>query len=138
MHVLNRVAEGIKLEVGMLNKQLKMVERNVKSCQLISQPVTNIHAQVGDTYYLKLFEVLCLEMPELDMFFSFQWIVDGVHMEFGVSAPRHVVVGPGRVLEELNKRQQMGECLAWVKLKEQWNVIRRPAQVRKFSSSDLN
>ena len=56
VHAQNRVAEDIKLEVGMLNKRLKMVERNVKSCQLISQPVTNIHAQVGSTYYLKLFE----------------------------------------------------------------------------------
>ena len=72
------------------------------------------------------------------MFFSFQLIVDGAHMEFGVSAPKLVAVEPGRVLEELNKRQQMGECLAWVKLKEQWNVIRRPAQVRKFSFSDFN
>ena len=56
VHALNRVAEDIKLEAGMLSKQLKMTGRNVKNCQLISQLVTNTHAQVEDTAQcLKLF-----------------------------------------------------------------------------------
>ena len=46
------------------------------------------------------------------MFPSFQLIVDGAHMEFGVSAPKLVAVEPARVLEELNKSHQMAECLA--------------------------
>lgn len=72
VYVRKHVAEDLKLGKGMLNKQLRMEERNVREHQPIYELVTNIAAQL---------------------------IAVGDPIRPGVIAQKHVAEEPGKAIE---------------------------------------
>lgn len=100
--VLNHAAEDLKLEKGILNKQLSMEVWNVKEHQRIYEHVTNIPAQL---------------------------IAAGAPITPGLSAQKHVAEELNRVLEKSNKKHKMVEYHVSETPKELPLVIKKAAQL---------